>query len=240
MPGHAVRPFPGAGRALRAQAGLLPQPDQLCGPFAGHAALHAVLPAHAVPSLVELARSSATRIWDEDVAAWRPDGAAFDTTGWDTLARAASREHGGTAATALALALGQSGAAVVPVPSGGQVALADLLRAVAGAPYPVGVVANLRTGPVVPEELADWDVGHFVVLWGLVEAEPVRVGIADSYPEAGTPGLPAGCRLVTVAQLHAALTEPPGRGLLLLCRAGEKEAVGALVTDAGLTTGSWD
>ncbi len=233
-----VRAFPGAERVLAAQSAMLPQPDQLCGPVAGRAALHAVLGAAQVPSLVTLALSSGTAVWPEDVPQWRPAGSASHTTGWTKVPRADSPAHSGTTAAGLARALSATGVEVVSVPAVDEARLSTLLGAVAGAAYPIGVVANLRTGPVLPPGATSWDVGHFVVLWGV--SDDGRVALGDSYAELGASGLPPGCRLVTASSLSVALLLPPGRGLLLLCRPEDRAALGDLVGAAALTARGWD
>lgn len=233
-----VRPFPHADAVLAAQSAMLPQPDQLCGPVAGRAALHAVLEPTRVPSLMALARSSLTAVWPEDVPEWRPAGVAANTETWRDLPRAHLPDHSGTTAAGLAHALSEAGVAVTPVPAMPEDDLVALLAGVAGATYPIGVVANLRTGPVLPRGTAIWDVGHFVVLWGVTDDG--RVAVADSYAELGAVGLPPGCRLVTTAALAEALALPPGRGLLLLCRTGDLSLLDELVAGLGVRGDWWD
>ncbi|MBB6628009.1 hypothetical protein H5V45_11840 [Nocardioides sp. KIGAM211] len=244
----AVRPFRGADAVLAAQAARLPQPDQLCGPFAAAAALHAVLPDP--PDVVEVARLAGTAIWPHDVAAWRPAGAPLDRTGWDVLPHAASAEDSGTDGTGLLGAIGPAtGDRVVAVPASGPGwtadALGDLLGAVHEASYAVGVVANVRTGPLAAGDGAGggptWDVGHFVVLWGTAgpPGAPTHVAVADTYRELGEPGAPPGCRLVPLGALAAGLAAPPGRGLLLLVAPADAPATRALVEDAGLRVAPW-
>ena len=242
--------LPGAARVLAVHAGLLPQPDQLCGPFAAHAALHAVL--DEVPSLATLALAAGTRVWAADEPAWRPVGATLDRRCWDVLPAAVTPEDSGTDAGPLARALpGACDVAVLAVASRDapdEGAWGRLLAGLVDAGRPVGVVANLRTGPLGEgrgaagetadggsDPLAGWDVGHFVVL---VSYDPAtgEVGVADSYPEAGAAGWPPGCRGVPGAALARALAAGPGRGLLLLLRPGDAAEVAALVAEVGLTS----
>lgn len=235
-----VRRFPGADAVLAAQAARLPQPDQLCGPFAAAAALHAVLADP--PVVVTLARLAGTAIWPHDVAEWRPAGAPLDRTGWDELPSTDDRTTSGTDGAGLLAAIGPAtGDRVVAVPASepvggwGAPAVGALLAGVAEASYDVGVVANVRTGPLGGVAGA-WDVGHFVVLWGLAGD---RVAVADTYRELGEPGAPPGCRLVPLAALVAGLAAPPGRGLLLLVDRTDAAAATALVTGSGLRVGPW-
>ncbi len=206
--------FAGAERILAAHTGALPQPDQLCGPFAARLALQGVL--DELPSMVGLARSVGTRIWPYDVPAWRPDGAPWDTTGWADLPRADDLEESGTDADGLVRGLRElcgSAVAVEHVTGPDWSDLAGLLRRVGGSAYPVGVIANVHTGPINPPD-AEWDVGHFVILLGL--AGDTHVAVADTYAALGAPGAPPGCRLVSIAALAEALAAPPGRSLILV------------------------
>ena len=227
--------LPGADRVLAAHAGLLPQTEQLCGPFAAHVALHAVL--DAPPATGTLALAAGTRVWPHDEPAFRPAGAPGVTAGQTGLPVATTLEESGTDADPLAEGVRRAAdVVVVRVPAGASTPVGhwvDLLTALREATYDVGVVANLRTRPVAPVADPGWDVGHFVVL---VSWEPGEepgtgvVGIADTYPEAGAPGWPVGCRGVEAAALSAALAAPPGRGLLLLVRPQDGDACRRTVT----------
>lgn len=236
----ALERLPGADRVLAAQTSSLPQPDQLCGPFTAAAALHAVL--DDPPGVTELALAAGTHVWPQDVAEWRPPGAPLDRRGWDVLPTASSPEASGTDAAALVAGIGIATAgrvSVLAVPGGASGAAEpapyrSLLAGLVRAPYPLGVLANVRTGPL---GLA-WDVGHFVGLWAY-DAEADEVGVADTYVELGAADLPPGARTVGVTALAAALAAPPGRGLLLLTRPDDVAAASELVAAAGLTTGVW-
>ncbi|WP_445255731.1 DUF6885 family protein [Nocardioides aurantiacus] len=228
--------LPGGGRVLARHREVLPQPDQLCGPFAAHVGLHAVL--DAPPAVTDLAVAAGTRVWPEDVAAWRPAGAPLLRTGWDRLAEAPDVGASGTDAAGVTAAVrALTGAEVVGVPGSGLTvaSLGGLLVALLTGP-PVGVLANVRTGALDPD--AGFDVGHFVVVWGAC-ADGSQVGIADTYAELGAPGEPPGCRRVDVAALHAGLAAPPGRGLLLLAPPGGGGELGAMVARSGVRTGEW-
>ncbi|WP_343899549.1 DUF6885 family protein, partial [Nocardioides aquaticus] len=58
--------LPGADRVLAAHPAQLPQPDQLCGPFAARSALHALLDGTDVADLGDLALAAGTRVWPHD------------------------------------------------------------------------------------------------------------------------------------------------------------------------------
>ncbi|MEJ7833400.1 MAG: hypothetical protein WKF79_10825 [Nocardioides sp.] len=241
----AVRWFPGAERILTAQAVALPQPDQLCGPFAARAALHALLPAAEVPTLVALADASGTSVWPHDVPQWRPPGAPLDRTGWHELPTAATPEASGTDAAPLADGVRRitAGAiAVVAVNGAGAwsaSSLDRLLHEVADATEPTAVLANVHTGPLMADLDARWEVGHFVVLVGLDERDPGRVVVADSYAELGLPGWPPGCRAIPLEALAEALAAPPGRGLLLLGAADRHAELETWVASSGHTSTAW-
>jgi hypothetical protein len=240
----AVLTFPEADAVLVAQAAALPQPDQLCGPFAVRAALHAVLDPAEVPTLAELARASGSAIWPRDVPAWRPVGAPCDRSSWTNLAAAPSTEFSGTNAAGLAGGVAAAThASVVAVPvagaEAGAEALAGLFASIARSDLPVGVVANVNTGALDPT--AGWDVGHFVVLWAIDigHLDDALVAVADSYRELGAPGEPPGCRWVTLTRLADAIAAPPGRGLLLLVRPASAPVVTVMVTASGLRSTIW-
>lgn len=227
--------LPGADLVLAAYPALLPQPDQLCGPFAARSALRVLL-GDGVPGLGELARAAGTRVWPRDEPSWRPAGAPLLTQAWEGLPRADRPEESGTDAAPLAAGLpGVAPVVVVPVPTTtpDPEPWGRLLGALRDADHPVAVVANLRTGPTWPagHPLAAWDVGHFVVL---VSFDGDEVGVADSYVEAGADGWPPGCRGVPLSDLVTALAAPPGRGLLLLADTRREDDVRRLVAAAGL------
>ncbi len=215
---------------LTAHGPALPQPDQLCGPFAAWAAVHAVT--DDPPSVTELALAAGTRVWPHEVPAFRPPGAPFDRTGWEQLPVAASIEASGTDARGVTAGVAALCGQVGVVPAGGAGDVMGLLAALIDLDRPVGVVANLRTGLVAPPGLT-WDVGHFVVLWGVGGR---RVALADSYVELGAPGLPPGCRLVDGAAISEACAE---RGLLVLVDRDDVSAVGRLVAATGFTRRLW-
>ncbi len=238
----ALLTFRGSDRVVAAHGPALPQPDQLCGPFSARLALHALLPAVDVPAMVTLAAASGTAIWPHDLPTARPPGAPMDRTGWDGLARASSPDASGTDAAGLIYGLEATvgtRVCVVPVPGAGLTAyrLVSLLGAIAQARYPVGVLANVRTGAIAPPE-SGWDVGHFVVLCS-IDLEHQVVMVADTYAELTGPGMTPGCRGVALPDLAQALAAPPGRGLLLLARAEDRAAMRAMVTDAGLAIDTW-
>jgi len=239
----ALLTFPGAGRVLAAHGPELPQPDQLCGPFSARIALHAVLPEAQVPPIGPLAVAAGTAIWPYEVAWLRPAGAPLDRTGWDDLPRAPSVQTSGTDAAGLLAGLDATVGdriAVVPVPGAELTAyqLRTLLHAIGHSPHPIGVLANVRTGPIALPG-TDWDVGHFVVLCA-VDPDLDEVTVADTYAELGAAGTSPGCRRVPSAALTEALAMPPARGLLLLVRTTDRKVTEVMVAGTGLATGIWN
>lgn len=227
-------PFPGADRVLARHRVALPQPDQLCGPFSAHVALHALL--DAPPSVTALAVASGTRVFPSDVAEWRPPGARFDTSGWAVVPHAPTAAESGSDAAGVAAGVSTTtGVEVVAARDLDVAGLGRLLLSLVGGPD-VGVLANVRTGAMDPG--APFDVGHFVVLHG-VAPDGSEVGVADTYAELGQAGEPPGCRAVTTAALHAGVSAPPGRGLLLLVAAGDASGVRRRVEEAGGSTDLW-
>lgn len=248
--------LPGADRVLAAQGAAVPQADQTCGPFAARAALHALAPAPlaAVPSLAGLARHCGTRLWPHDDPDDRPPGEPPVDPDGTGLPRAGRPGEGGTDAPGfrrgVEAATGGAVAVVSAAAAGTRreaaAALGRLLADLTGGP-PVGVVAHVRTGPVTSDPARAWDVGHFVCVFsvepapepGYGVAPPDRVGLADSYASLGEPGQPPGCRTVDLADLAEAMRLPPGRGLLLLVPAADREAVTARVRGTGLDPAPW-
>ncbi|MCH1867875.1 hypothetical protein [Nocardioides sp. CFH 31398] len=237
----------GSEEVLAVQAAGLPQPDQLCGPFAARAALHAVLPAEQVPDLRTLALAAGTHLWGDDDPASRPPGVPqqpwrTDEQGGD-LPVAVDAQDAGTDAAGLATGIVRAtrgAVGVVPVRRDDAGAwpvgiVTGLLGTLAAVPYPVGVVANVTTGPLTG---TGWDVGHFVVLWGL-DRETGAVAVADSYAELTARGAPPGCHLVHPADLAAALGAGPGRGLLLLTDPEHAALLAERCVEHGLVLRTW-
>ena len=229
-PPSPVRRLAGADAILAVHGPALPQPDQQCGPFAAWAALHAVLPDP--PSVTDLAVAAGTRIWPHDLPQWRPSGAPLDRSGWDVLPQAPTIELSGTDATGLARGLARVVPTIGVIPARGPGDTGALLHDLVELGRPAGVVANLRTGPVAPDG-SRWDVGHFVVLWGVRDG---GVAIADTYAELGAHGLPPGCRVVSDHDLDRATAD---RGLLVLVASRDVDVVRAAVARARFRDATW-
>lgn len=233
---NGVRLLPGAEQVLEHHDP--PQPDLMCGPFAVRTALAALVAEPALPSLADLAHAAGSRTWPDDLPDARPGGAPAVPTPWvDDLPVAESADRAGTDAADLVgavVTVTTRDVTAVPAAGGEPEGLLRLLDRLADL-GPVGVVANLRTGPTLPD--GAFDVGHFVVLLGRTEEDEPKVLLADSYAELGAPDLPPACRLVGLPALHEALA---GRGLLLLVRTSDSPVAAELVEAAGLSTDIWD
>lgn len=229
--------FPSAREILDAHSAALPQPDQLCGPFSASVALAGILD-DAVPSVVELALASGSQVWPGDLAGARPPGVLVDRRGWDSLPTAVSPDRAGTDAAGLGEGIGtvcNGRVAVIPVAAPNADDLRRLLGHLTVGSLQFALLANLRTGVIVE---SDWDVGHFVILWGFDDTTD-DVAVADTYAELGTAGMPPGCRLVKADSLADAMRVDGGRGLLMLVRTEMHDVALELVAGLGLNTDPW-
>lgn len=226
--------FTGATALLSALEHALPQPDQLCGPFSASVALAAVLDDD-IPDITAIAVASGSTIWPGEFHAARPPGSPRITDGWDALSTSESIEAAGTSAAGLAAGIeAATGNRVLVVsiaqPGASEVSL--LLTRLADARFRFGLLANVHTGGLTE---FDWNVGHFVTIWGFDAAEDTAA-IGDSYRELGSRTMPPGCRTVPVAALAAAMSE---RGLLLMVNSGDQHAAEGLVCSLNLRSRSW-
>ncbi|MDI6630706.1 MAG: hypothetical protein QME72_23545, partial [Rhodococcus sp. (in: high G+C Gram-positive bacteria)] len=206
-----LRRFPGAGAIVSSLDRVLPQPDQLCGPFSASVALTAVLDEDA-PDVTALAVASGSAIWPIEVESARPPGSPRTTDGWDVLPRAASIDAAGTTAAGLAAGIETATdhrVSVVPIRGPGAGRLRLFLSRLADAQFRFSLLANVHTAELTE---FDWNVGHFVTVWGFDPAED-GVAIADTYRELGDPTMPPGCRTVSADAFASAMSE---RGLLLI------------------------
>lgn len=229
-----LRRFPGAGSIVSALDRVLPQPDQLCGPFSASVALTAVLDEDA-PDVTALAIASGSAIWPGEIESARPPGTPRLTDGWDVLPRAVSTDTAGTTAAGLAAGIETATVhrvAVVPIMGPGAEGLRLLLARLADAPFRFGLVANVHTAELTE---FDWSVGHFVTVWGFDPVADV-VAIADTYQELGAPDMPPGCRTVSADAFASAMSE---RGLLLIVDNEVHHAAVGLVRSLELRHDLW-
>ena len=226
--------FPGASAIASALDRALPQPDQLCGPFSASVALTAVIGDDA-PDVNALAVASGSAIWPGEIDSTGPPGTPRVTDGWDLLPRAASIDAAGTTAAGLATGIETATdhlVAVVPIMGPGTEGLRLLLALLGDRPFRFGLVANVHTGKLTE---FDWNVGHFVTVWGFDPVEDV-VAIADTYRELGVPGMPPGCRTVPTLALASSMSE---RGLLLVVDINDRSAALGLTRSLDLRHDVW-
>ena len=260
----AFVPFTGVDALLAEHAAALPQPDQLCGPFAARLAVVALTgrsrTAAPVPAVTEFARVAGSAIWPHEVPAARPPGAPPRTELWSGLDRAADERSAGTSASGVGKAVEElSGGALAAVPAAGTWTpdrLRVLLDGLTGVPVlPVANLdtARLASSHVPPEVLdaylatgeddalpgADWSAGHFVVLYGREDGPGgTLLAVADSYPQLGE----SGRHRQPLPRVAAALARERRHtgGLVLVTAAGHREAAGVAVRAAGLEVEWWD
>lgn len=255
-----TRLLPGAAELLAEQAAALPQKNGLCGPFCALLALRAAgVAGSADQDQVALIAGSVLPAAPGQIP--YPPG----ETGRDdfrlALPRSADPDVAGTSAPGLMRAIERiSGGSLAVVPARGEWTarrLRLLLDAVAGLPR-VAVLANIVTSPLwdhatPSSELArylkegdhrsgrnsSWQVGHFVVLAGVLDGPAgTLVLILDGYPSLGAAGL----HLQPMQCLAAGLRRdgmPPG-GLLLVVDASQRHQMHRLVLDQGLQAQPWD
>lgn len=222
---------------LSVLSSALPQPDQLCGPFSAFVALAAVLD-DGIPSVTALAVASGSTTWPGGLPGARPPGVPVLHDGWDSLPTAAGPDKAGTNASGLAQGIENAtdhDVAVIAVARPGARDLRKLLVSLTRSRLQFGILANVRTRSIVD---FDWDVGHFVAVWGFDDYSG-DVAIADTYAELGVAGMPSGCRLVSSEALADAMSADDGRGLLLLVPAHMRDSGVDLVGDLGMDTRLW-
>lgn len=257
-----VVPFAGTAPVLTEHGRALPQIDQLCGPFWARLALLTGTPGPGrLPSQVQAAEATGTQVHPALDADVRPSGQPPNRTGWDQLPRATAPAHAGTSGRRLAAGVGDLAAGrleAVPVSGswrpeqlGGLLAeLADL---------PAFIIANIATAALWGSHSADsalrgylgsgddtggpppdWDVGHFVGIWGrIVGNRGTLVAVADTYAVLGSHGrhlqpLPRLARALGADSAHR------GRGLLVVGEPSLRTVVQDAAENVGLRTAFWD
>jgi hypothetical protein len=167
----------------------------------------------------------------------------------------------GISSTGLARALAElSDGALAVVPVAGPwtaASVEELLRLATAEPGVVCPIGNLATAPLWSAktetasalrflrdgddrgEPSEWQVGHFVGLWGVVAgAAGTLVLVADTYPSLGRNGI----HLQPADRVARALERPDGNGggVLLVVRADRREHTERALVDAGFTLAPWD
>jgi hypothetical protein len=266
LPGFArLELLPGAARLAELHAAEIPQKDDFCGAFCAALALRAAGVRTASGDEIaqdDVAILSGTTLFDGDHGGSLPPGEAGRRDYLLDIPRTDDEPVSGTAAGGLARAIeALAGERLRVVAASGDWnadAVATLFGAAAAINDPCAVLANVGTRffwgsrPTLAALLRyladgdadqgpdpDWDVGHFVLLVGVVEGRRGRlVVVADTYRSLGFGGV----HLQPLERLARALRRPgmTDGGLLLVVPAEHADALEAETAAAGLTTRLWD
>jgi hypothetical protein len=256
--------LPGARALLAAHARALPQRDDLCGAFAGALALGAAGLGERAGQPNDqdaVARAAGSTVAATADTGHLPHG---ERGRRDYRVAPPFVEDGavsGTTAAGVVRAVQElSDGALVAAPYAGPWTvdtLGGMFDAAAALARPVTLIANLATrhlwgGRPRAEQLldhlydgalagppADWDVGHFVCVFGRVRGPGGSVyGVADTYPALGNGGV----HLQPAERLAAAIArrEGPGGGVVVVVAFEEATRVRARARDMGLEERAWD
>jgi hypothetical protein len=255
--------LPGAERVAPAHRAAGQQPDNLCGPFWLSTLLRAFGAADASVERAALAAGTTVPA-SGDPASWVPLGArprAADGIPTIDGPGASGTSIPGMLAAAEELSAGGRGFVPLrgfrggPHTAEGLAALVDVLVGRPG--WEAVPVANVRTGALwgthpdpadvlahvtgawVEPPQAEWDVGHFCAIAGVVRGPSGALAIVrDSYPHLGW----GGHHLQPLDALAAALRRDDGRegGVLLFVAAGDHDAVEREMKEIGFDIGVWD
>jgi hypothetical protein len=256
--------LPGARELLAAHTRELPQRDDFCGAFCGALALSAA--GFEVRGGEPLDQDAVARAAGSVVSAIADPGhLPYGETGRRdyrlTPPLIEDGDASGTTAAGLAVGIGAlSDGAVAAIPYSSPwtaETLGGLFDTVAALERPATLVANLATRhlwggrPSAAQVLAhlldgaqkgpppDWDVGHFVCVFGCLRGPGGSLyGIADTYPALGAGGV----HLQPAQRLARAIErrEEPAGGVIVVAAAEDAPAVRAGAAAFGLTEGIWD
>jgi hypothetical protein len=265
LPGARADLLPGAARLAELHAAEVPQKDDLCGAFCAALALRAAGVLNASGEEVaqdDVALLAGTTLFEGAHAASLPPGEPGRRDYVVGVPRTDDEPVSGTSATGLARAIEElAGDRLRVVPAAGGWS-ADALAAVLAAATAVGgdcaVLANIGTrffwgsrpclaallryledGDADGGPAPDWDVGHFVLLLGVVEGRRGRlVVVADTYRSLGREGV----HLQPLERVALALRRPgmTEGGLLLVVAADQADALESEIAAAGLAPRLWD
>ncbi len=254
----------GARTLLREHARELPQRDDLCGAFCGALALHAagierVAGERLDQDAVGLAAGSVVSRVPDTSALPHGEGGRRDYRIVPPFIEEASVSGTNCAGVVRAIsALSGERLAALPYPGPWTPgALDGLFALLAAIEHPVALIANVATrhlwgsAPSADQllgylldgsldgPLPDWDVGHFVCVFGRVSGPGGRLyGIADTYPALGRGGV----HLQPEACLTAALQRPgmaPG-GMIVVASLEDAAGIRAGAERLGLREDVWD
>jgi hypothetical protein len=257
--------LPGAARLAELHAAELPQKDDLCGAFCGALALRAAGVRTAEGEEVtqdDLAIRAGTTLFAGDHGGSLPPGERGRRDYLLDLPRTEDEPTSGTAAGGLARAIeelaGERFRVVAAAGAWSADSVAAVLDAAAAVDGPCAVLANVATrffwgsrppltallryledGDVAAGPEPDWNVGHFVLLLGLVRGRHGRlVVVADTYRSLGVEGV----HLQPIERLALALRRPgmTEGGVLVVLPVEHADAVEAEIAAAGLAARLWD
>jgi Family of unknown function (DUF6885) len=260
---HA-RLLPGAPTLLALHARELPQRDDLCGAFCGALALNAAgVEEHAGHPLDQdaVALAAGTVLAATPQPQILPAGEGGRRDYRLRFPTVEDEARSGTTAAGLATALHElSGGRVAAIPLSGPwttATLAAVFDTCAALDRPAALIANLATRHLWGSHATaaqliahltqgadegpppDWDVGHFVAVFGRVDGERGALyGCADTYRSLGDDGV----HMQPAGRLAAAIARPdvPAGGVIVVVDAHDAAGVRAGVAAAGLEEGFWD
>lgn len=257
--------LPGARELLALHAQALPQRDDLCGAFCGALALGAagVGGREGEPLDQDAVAVAAGSTISPPRGGDLPHGEPGRRDYRLRLPELADRALSGTTAGGVVRALNELAAGVVAaIPYSGPwtpETLAGLFEAAAALERPATLIANLATrhlwggwpsaGQVLgalldgdaagPGPEPDWDVGHFVCVFGRLDGPGGSLyGVADTYPALGD----AGVHLQPPPRLAAAIErrDMPAGGVIAVVDAADADALRAGAAALGLREEIWD
>jgi hypothetical protein len=257
--------FPGAALLAELHAAEIPQKDDLCGAFCGALALRAAnvrTSSDAEVTQDDVAILAGTTRFTGDHGSSLPPGESGRRDYVLDIPRVDDELTSGTAATGVARAIEDlAGSRLSVVGAAGDWSadgLAALFATTTALNEPFAVLANVGTrffwggrpplvsllrylddGDADRGPGADWDVGHFVLVLGVVTGRRGRLAIvADTYRSLGNDGV----HLQPLERLALAL-ERPGMtegGLLFVVMPGQAEKVESAIAATGLDARLWD
>jgi hypothetical protein len=256
--------LPGARALLAFHARELPQRDDLCGAFCGALALHAAgveLPSGEPIDQDAVALAAGSFVSTTSDLSHLPHGETGRRDYRLALPFIDDAAVSGTTAAGVVDAIERlGGGALAAIPYSGPwtaETLEGLFGLLAGLERPVALIANLAThhlwgGHARLDQLLahlyegeldgpppDWDVGHFVCVFGRVRGpRGTLYGVADTYPALGHGGV----HMQPAERLAAAIErrDKPAGGVVVVLAADDAARVRAGAHDLGLHEGIWD
>jgi hypothetical protein len=255
-----VRWLPGAAKISLVHQLAGQQPDNLCGPYWLAILLQAWNAAHLDAAHLGQLAQSVLPIGDPEQ--WVPPGAKSRQDYSVPLPETAHLAEAGTAVSGLmaaTIAASQNQFTLVPLAAQWSAEAVDrLLQLCLEHPTWEAVpVCNIRTGHLwgtsltqqqaidylegtdITPPAADWDVGHFVTIAGMLPgAARSLIVVRDTYPQFGCQGY----HLQPAATIAAAMNRGDGNagGVLLFVAASLQSEIEQQCQDLGWTIAAWD